>query len=140
MRIAFTELELTLLMGFNLYQCIHEEKSKDEVVEAITIIQDKIKSDTPLYYYGSIAQNILSGKFKDQLMDLMMEQEPNSENFRTCQKLLLGYQVGTTTDKSHLEALYTLLIDLACYQSNGNKEAIIEATENIDTIQEFLYQ
>ena len=140
MRIAFTELELTLLMGFNLHQCINEEKSKDEVIEAITIIQNTIKNDTPLYYYGSIAQNILSGKFKDQLMDLMMEQEPTSENFRTCQKLLLGYQGGTTTDKSNLEALYTLLIDLAYYQSNGNKTAIIEATENIDTIQEFLYQ
>lgn len=138
MRIAFTELELTLLMGFNLYQCIHEEKSKDEALEAITIIQDKIKSDTPLYYYGSIAQNILSGKFKDQLMDLMMEQEPNSENFRTCQKLLLGYQVGTTTDKSHLEALYTLLIDLACYQSNSNKALVIEAMDNIEALQDML--
>ena len=140
MRIALTELELTLLMGFNLYQCIHEEKSKDEALEAITIIQNTIKSDTPLYYYGSIAQNILGGKFKDQLMDLMMDQDPTSEEFRTCQKLLLGYQAGTTTDKSNIEALYTLLIDLACHQSNGNKEAIIEAMENIDTIQEFLYQ
>lgn len=140
MRIAFTELELTLLMSFNLYQCINEEKSKDEVIEAITIIQNTIKNDTPLYYYGSITKNILSGKFKDQLMDLMMDQDPTSENFRTCQKLLLGYQVGTTTDKSHLEALYKMLIELSVHQTNGNETLIIEAMENIDTIQEFLYQ
>ena len=140
MRIAFTELELTLLMGFNLYQCIHEEKSKDEALEAITIIQDKIQSDTPLYQYALIAQNILSGKFKDYLMDLMINQEPNSKDFRTCQKLLLGYQSGVATDKGNLEALYKMLIELSVHQTNGNKALVIEAMENIDTIQEFLYQ
>lgn len=140
MRIAFTELELTLLTGFNIYNYLNEEKSKDEAMEAITIIQDKIKHDTPLYHYVSIIQSVLDGTHKDQLMDLMMEQEPNSKDFRTCQKLLLGYQVGRTTDKSHLEALYKMLIELSVHQTKGNEALIIEAMENIDTIQEFLYQ
>ena len=140
MRIAFTELEMTLLMGFNLYQYINEEKSKDEALEAITIIQDKIESDTPLYQYALVAQSVLNGKLKDHLMNLMMNQEPNSANFRTCQKLLLGYQSGVTTDKGNIEALYKMLIELSVHQTNGDEALIIEAMENIDTIQEFLYQ
>jgi hypothetical protein len=50
MRIALTELEVNLMMSFNIYQYIHKEKSKDDVLEAITIVQSiqKYHSDLRL--------------------------------------------------------------------------------------------
>jgi hypothetical protein len=119
---------------------LHKEKSKDDVLEAITIVQSIIKSDKPLYQYALIAHAILSGTFKDDFIDMMMEQEPHAQEFKTCEKVLLDYQSGVKTDNDLLETLYTQLITLAFYQADGNKALVLEAMENIEAIQEKLNQ
>ena len=54
--------------------------------------------------------------------------------------MLLGYQSGMITEKGNLEALYKQLMELAYYQTNGDESMVMEAMENIEVIQERLYQ
>ena len=140
MRIALTELEFTLLAGFNIYNYINDQQSKEQTKEAINILIDTTNKDTHLFNVLLIAESILNGTIIKHITDLMMEEEPKSPQYRACERMIVNQATNPRSEKDLLQALYTQLIALSAYQTNSNEDEVLEAMENIEVIQERLYQ
>ena len=139
MRIALTELEMTLLSGFNIWRYINDDINKEELKEVVTILINTTKKDDPLYNLLLIAEAVLNNTLMKHITDiLLMEEAPNSANYRTASKLIINHSQNPYGDKALLKALYTQIIALSHHQTNGNEALIIEAMESIETIQERL--
>jgi phage I-like protein len=141
MRIALTELEMTLLAGFNIWRYINDDINKEKLKEVVSILINTTKKDDPLYNLLLIAEAILNNTLIKHITDiLLMDEEPNSANYRTATKLIIDHSQNPYGDKALLKALYTQLISLSAYQTNSNEDEVLEAMENIEVIQERLYQ
>lgn len=64
MCISFTELELTLLASFNVYQFLNEQESKEELKEAVKILIGATLKDTPINSLLMVVNSILRGYAK----------------------------------------------------------------------------
>lgn len=140
MHIKFTELELTLLASFNIYQFLNEQESKAELKEAVKILIGTTLKDTPINSLLMVVDSILSGTFIKDLTGLLFDYEQESEDFKTCAHVILEYHSGALTDKKLLQAMYQSFMKLAHNQTGGNEALVLEAMENIEALQELLYQ
>lgn len=140
MRIAFTELEFTLLAGFNIYNYINDKQTKERTKEAINILIEATKEDTHINNLLLLAESALNGTIIKHVTDLMMEQDPHSKDFRACERMIINHATNPRSEKNLLQACYTQLIALSAYQTNSNEAEVLEAMENIEAIQERLYQ
>lgn len=140
MRISFTELELNLLASFNIYQFLNEQETKAELKEAVSILIGATLKDTPINSLLMVVNSILSGTFIKDLTGLMFDYEQESEDFKMCAGVILDYHSRTLTDQKLLQAMYKSFMKLAHSQTDGNEALVLEAMENIETLQECLKQ
>ncbi|CAE11035.1 hypothetical protein [Wolinella succinogenes] len=140
MCISFTELELTLLASFNVYQFLNEQESKEELKEAVKILIGATLKDTPINSLLMVVNSILGGTFIKDLTGLLLDYEQESEDFKTCAGVILDYHSKTLTDKKLLQAMYKSFMELAHSQTDGNEALVLEAMENIEALQELLHQ
>ena len=138
-RIQLSELEFTLLSSFNLCLLINGDRTKEESEECFKIILEGIKEDTPLHYYVSIVLSLINETFNSSVTDVLMkESNSNSQSFRELEKLLIARNMGLKSDNEMLQVTCKLFAQLINYLADGDINQIIEATDNIEALQDML--
>ncbi len=141
MRIALTELEMTLLSAFKIWEYQNDTITKEDLKGVVDLLLNIIREDTPLYNLILIADSILNDTLIRHITDiLLMDEEPNSPGYRMATKLIINHAQDPYHDKALLKALYHQIIGLSHHQTNGSEALIIDAMENIEAIKERLYQ
>jgi len=117
MQIAFTKLELVMMIDFNIYQYLHNEKTKEDVIESLKIVASIVDENELLSFYIEVALSILENTFNDVIA-----------------KMLLQNRYNGLSDANVLQTIYDALLMYVYQLADGDVTHVAEAMENIDTI------
>ncbi len=134
MQIAFTKLELVMMIDFNIYQYLHNEKTKEDVIESLKIVASIVDENELLSFYIEVALSILENTFNDVIAKMLLQHDNrNGEAYQVWEKLLQNRYNGLS-DANVLQTIYDALLMYVYQLADGDVTHVAEAMENIDTI------